>query len=125
MAEELPHENVQTGETQRPSRRERRTDEGNAEPADAARNDREANTAALPQDVEAEASGLEEAWTRNSIEKASFTREASETPNDPKLSDCGGRRGSCMAGGKAAAEAATVTPGAVRCSAWLGDVRSG
>ena len=42
------------------------------------------------------------------------------TPNDLKLSDCGGRRGSCMVGGKAAAEAATVTRGAVRCSAWLG-----
>ncbi len=41
------------------------------------------------------------------------------TPNDPKLSDCGVRRGTCMVGGKAAAEAGAVTPGAVRCSAWL------
>ena len=52
-----------------------------------------------------------------------FTGGAQTSPNDLKLSDCGGRRGSCMVGGKAAAEAATVTPGAVRCSAWLGDVR--
>ena len=53
-----------------------------------------------------------------------------ETPNDPKLSDCGGRRAGC---GKAAGAgwakaagwcvAASVTRGAVRCSAWLG-VRS-
>ena len=42
-------------------------------------------------------------------------------PNDPKLRDSGVRRGSCMVGGKAAAEAATVTHGAVLCSAWLGD----
>ena len=43
-----------------------------------------------------------------------------ETPNDPKLSDSGVRRGTCMAGGKAAVEAGAVTHGAVRCSAWLG-----
>ena len=42
------------------------------------------------------------------------------TPNDPKLSDGGGWRGPCMAGGKAAAEARAVTAVAVRCSAWLG-----
>ncbi len=42
------------------------------------------------------------------------------TPNDPKLSDGGVRRGTCMVGGKAAAEAGAVTCGAVRCSAWLG-----
>ena len=41
-------------------------------------------------------------------------------PNDPKLSDRGVRRGTCMVGGKAAAEAGAVTHGAVRCSAWLG-----
>ena len=41
-------------------------------------------------------------------------------PNDPKLSDGGGWRAGCMVGGKAAAEAASVTAGAVRCSAWLG-----
>ena len=41
-------------------------------------------------------------------------------PNDPKLSDRGVRRGTCMAGGKAAVEAGAVTHGAVRCSAWLG-----
>ena len=49
------------------------------------------------------------------------------TPNDPKLSDCGARRAGC---GKAAGAgwakvagwcaAASVTRGAVRCSAWLG-----
>ena len=42
------------------------------------------------------------------------------TPNDPKLSDGGVRRGTCMVGGKAAAEAGAVTHGAVRRSAWLG-----
>ena len=42
------------------------------------------------------------------------------TPNDPKLSDRGVRRGTCMVGGKVAAEAGAVTHGAVRCSAWLG-----
>ena len=42
------------------------------------------------------------------------------TPNDPKLSDGGGWRGPCMAGGKAAAEARAVTATPVRCSAWLG-----
>ena len=44
------------------------------------------------------------------------------TSNDLKLSDCGGWRAGCMVGGKAAAEAASVTAGAVRCSALLGDV---
>ena len=43
-------------------------------------------------------------------------------PNDPKLSDRGVRLGTCMVGGKAAVEAGAVTHGAVRCSAWLGDV---
>ena len=46
--------------------------------------------------------------------------ETRATPNDLKLSDSGVRRGSCVVGGKAAVEAATVTHGAVRCSAWLG-----
>jgi len=45
--------------------------------------------------------------------------KVSVTPNDPKLSDRGVRRGTCMVGGKAAAEAGAVTHGAVRCSAWL------
>ena len=40
--------------------------------------------------------------------------ERVETPNDPKLSDGGAWRGTCMAGGKAAAEAGAVTHGAVR-----------
>ncbi len=44
-------------------------------------------------------------------------RRREESPNDPKLSDGGGWRGPCMAGGKAAAEARAVTAGAVRCSA--------
>ena len=51
----------------------------------------------------------------------SFARPTYRPPNDPKLSDRGVRRGTCMAGGKAAAEAGAVTHGAVRCSAWLGD----
>ena len=58
------------------------------------------------------------------------------TPNDPKLSDGGAWRGSCEGGAKMTAtdvgqrwlgvktpkleSAATVTRGAVRCSAWLG-----
>ena len=44
----------------------------------------------------------------------------SEAPNDLKLTDRGVRRDRCVVGGKAAAEAAGVTHGAVRCSAWLG-----
>src|SRR5206468_4123540 len=48
------------------------------------------------------------------------SRMAQANPNDPKLSDREVRRGTCMAGGKAAAEAGAVTHGAVRCSAWLG-----
>jgi hypothetical protein len=42
----------------------------------------------------------------------------------PKLSDRGVRRGTCTAGGKVAVEAVAVTHGGVRCSAWLGLVRS-
>ena len=42
-----------------------------------------------------------------------------ETPNDPKPSDRGVRRGTCMVGEKAAVEAGAVTHGAVRCSALL------
>ena len=47
-------------------------------------------------------------------------RKRVATPNDPKLSDGGGWRAGCTAGGKAAVEAASVTAVAVRCSAWLG-----
>ena len=47
-----------------------------------------------------------------------------KSPNDLKLSDCGGRHSLCgkVAGGERseAAGAQAVTPGAVRCSAWLG-----
>ena len=50
---------------------------------------------------------------------ASVHRVRAEAPNDPKLSDRGVRRGTCMVGGKAAVEAGAVTHGAVRCSAWL------
>jgi len=53
-----------------------------------------------------------------------YVLRAWKSPNDPKLSDRGGRRGTCMVGGKAAAEAGAVTPGAVRCSAWLGVIRA-
>ncbi len=52
----------------------------------------------------------------------SINRQDERWPNDLKLSDRGVRRGTCMAGGKAAVEAGAVTHGAVRCSAWLGDV---
>jgi hypothetical protein len=45
------------------------------------------------------------------------------TPNDPKLSDGGGWRAGCMAGERRRPEAASVTAGPVRCSAWLGHVR--
>ena len=44
-------------------------------------------------------------------------RKREESPNDPKLRDSGVRRGSCAAGLRGAA---TVTHGAVLCSAWLG-----
>ena len=54
------------------------------------------------------------------INNFSFHGRAAQSPNDPKLSDRGVRRGTCMVGGKAAAEAGAVTHGAVRCSAWLG-----
>jgi hypothetical protein len=40
-------------------------------------------------------------------------------PNDPKLSDCGGWRAGCMVAERRRPEAASVTAGAVRCSAWL------
>src|SRR5688500_13111472 len=49
-------------------------------------------------------------------------RTSEQTPNDRKLSDTPERRGTCMAGGKAAVEAGVVTRRRVRCSAWLGDV---
>ena len=42
-----------------------------------------------------------------------------ETPNDPKPSNRGVRRGTCMVGEKAAMEAGAVMHGAVRCSALL------
>ena len=58
------------------------------------------------------------------MEACSDTRDVA-TSNDPKLSDGGGWRAGCTLGGKAAAEAASVTAGAVRCSAWLGDVGCG
>ena len=43
-----------------------------------------------------------------------------EAPNDPKLSDGGGWRSGCVVGERRRQEAASVTAGAVRCSAWLG-----
>ena len=52
--------------------------------------------------------------------KVSLNTTRVATPNDLKFSDGGVRRGTCMVGGKAAAEAGAVTHGAVRCSAWLG-----
>lgn len=41
-------------------------------------------------------------------------------PNDRKLSDCGGWRAGCVEVARRRLEAASVTAGAVRCSAWLG-----
>ena len=46
-----------------------------------------------------------------------FMEDVCYAPNDPKLSERGGRRDACAAG---SAGAGSVTPGAVRCSAWLG-----
>ena len=49
--------------------------------------------------------------------------ERVEGPNDPKLSDCGARHGTCAGeggGGRRWWEACAVKRGAVRCSAWLG-----
>ena len=43
-----------------------------------------------------------------------FRGQVPIVPNDPKLSDRGGRRGTCMVGGKAAVEAGIVTHGTVR-----------
>ena len=59
---------------------------------------------------------------REVFRKAPFEKSCAVTANDPKLSDGGGWRAGCMVGGKAAAEAAPVTPGAVRCRAWLGGI---
>ena len=56
--------------------------------------------------------------------KVAHWMRCAESPNDLKLSDSGVRRGTCAEGGKAAVEAGAVTHGAVRCSAWLGDVGS-
>jgi hypothetical protein len=46
-------------------------------------------------------------------------------PNDPKLSDCGGRRSLCgkVAGAGLRVGAQAVTPGAVRCSGLFGFIR--
>ena len=52
---------------------------------------------------------------QNEIESSVSTLRV-ETPNDPKLSDCGARRGGCAVGLRGAA---AVTRGAVRCSALL------
>ena len=41
-------------------------------------------------------------------------------PNDPKLSDSPGWRDRCAVGERRRQEAAGVTAGRVRCSAWLG-----
>ena len=72
----------------------------------------------------------------NTGRKAPLNTTRVATPNDPKLSDCGARRGSCEGGAQKEATdveqrpartrrlrtgiAATVTRAAVRCSAWLG-----
>jgi hypothetical protein len=52
---------------------------------------------------------------------------SAESPNDPKLSDCGGRRSLCgkAAGAGLRVGAQAVTPGAVRCSAWFGVIGVG
>ncbi len=71
----------------------------------------------------------DEKYLRNRLEcaflagvDAVLNREVDPASIDPKLSDGGVRRGTCMVGGKVAVEAGAVTHGAVRCSAWLGDV---
>ena len=46
-------------------------------------------------------------------------RNFHDKPNDLKLSYGGGWRGSCAVGERRRQEAAAVTAGAVRCSAWL------
>ena len=47
------------------------------------------------------------------------------SPNDPKLSDSPGWRDRCAAGERRRQEAAGVTAGRVRCSAWLGVIGLG
>ena len=54
--------------------------------------------------------------------RASVQGTCGNAPNDPKLSDGGGWRDGCAVGERRRQEAASVTAGAVRCSAWLGDV---
>ena len=73
--------------------------------------------------------------TRKRLRKCHVQGRGAVTPNDPKLSDCGARRAGCGVSDKADArgrervsrrrrvereKAASVTRGAVRCSAWLG-----
>jgi hypothetical protein len=60
-------------------------------------------------------------------EKPKQTRQKAMAANErmakslrPQLSDRGVRRGTCIAGGKVAAEAGAVTRRRVRCGAWLG-----
>src|SRR4051812_1222008 len=52
-----------------------------------------------------------------------FLASAQKRLTEPKLSDCAGRRGSCAAG--SAGGTGAVTPGAVRCSAWLAREQGG
>ena len=49
-----------------------------------------------------------------------YLEDVRVAPNDPKLSDCGARRAGCVVGERRRPEAASVTRGAVRCSAWFG-----
>ncbi len=52
------------------------------------------------------------------------SRKDVASPNDPKLSDGGGWRDGCTVGERRRLEAGAVTHGAVRCSAWFGDIRA-
>jgi hypothetical protein len=54
---------------------------------------------------------------KNSSTKKVIDQNTAASPNDPKLSDGGGWRDGCAGEGGGAA---SVTAGAVRCSAWLG-----
>ena len=78
------------------------------------------NSAVGVREIERELFDFSDGGHVGSVAECRFGARAAKAPNDPKLSDCGGWRAGCMVGGKAAAEAASVTAGAVRCSAWLG-----
>ena len=71
-----------------------------------------------PIDIERASDVIRQAFVEVGHDRSFYGRRA-QSPNDPKLSDGGGWRDGCAGEGGGAA---SVTAGAVRCSAWLGRV---